>query len=286
MKTKYAMELLCYKCDRVLPAAEFRLRKRKNEKGYWYEYRERPCRECQIQANKLWREQNKKPSIRWIKNCVECSKVFLSCFVTHGKFCGEKCARRHNTKKYIIKRRGTRQLTLLSVCNKCGLHPPTEKYGGGPRCVECHKQQKNERYARGRKNNSLSYRNNRIYNKQWKIDNPISARLSKRKSSKNRKLRKRGIEGMLTELQWDDILAAWGNQCAYCDVALVEPDGYHPHNATQDHVIPTTHPSCTDTPSNIVPACVMCNSHKSTQPLEDFVGEERYKLVQFMTEYQ
>ena len=285
-RTKNAKSLICRICDKEQVVAEFRLKKKlSRDKTKTYTFYERGCRSCRNKQRS--REKNKirgHPPLRWILDCIYCKQTFLTKRrSTHKqKFCSPVCERIHNRKSYSGPRKIGRQLTLLAICNKCGLHPPTEKYGGGPRCIKCHKEAKRERFARHRENDTDWYKNNAAYRKQWKKDNPESTKQSRR----NRRVREKGILGMLTEPQWGDILAAWGNQCAYCDVTLVQQDTYHPQLATRDHVIPITHPDCTDTPSNIVPACVMCNSTKNTQKLADVVGEERYKLVQFMLEYQ
>ena len=111
-------------------------------------------------------------NIQWIKNCVECSAVFLSRFATHSKFCEQKCARRHNTKKYIIKRRETsvgRQLTLLSVCNKCGLHP---KYRKDCYCLPCINRTQTKVRRQHAEAKDAVWKNQRTRAKLWKKNNP------------------------------------------------------------------------------------------------------------------
>ncbi len=55
---------------------------------------------------------------------------------------------------------------------------------------------------------------------------------------------------------------------------------YHPQRATEEHVIPTSHPDCTDTPDNIVPACADCNSSKKNRDLREWLDDdEKYERI-------
>ncbi len=94
------------------------------------------------------------------------------------------------------------------------------------------------------------------------------------------RLRNLGVKAELTLQQWKDILILWDNKCAYCDVELVYSRRYHKHRATEEHVIPTSDPRCTDTPDNIVPACADCNSSKKNRDLREWLdNDERYERV-------
>lgn len=53
----------------------------------------------------------------------------------------------------------------------------------------------------------------------------------------------------------DQIFLAWDYRCAYCDESLGR-------SATLDHVIPKVKGGIT-VRSNLIPACLGCNSHKS-----------------------
>ena len=89
-----------------------------------------------------------------------------------------------------------------------------------------------------------------------------------------------GVKAELTLQQWKDILKLWDNKCAYCDVELVYSRRYVSNRATEEHVIPTSDPRCTDTPDNIVPACADCNSSKKNRDLREWLDDdERYERV-------
>ena len=94
------------------------------------------------------------------------------------------------------------------------------------------------------------------------------------------RLKKLGVKPELTLQQWKEILKLWDNKCAYCDVELVYAKYYVSNRATEEHVIPTSDPRCTDTPSNTVPACADCNSSKKNRDLRDWLDDdERYERV-------
>ncbi len=89
-----------------------------------------------------------------------------------------------------------------------------------------------------------------------------------------------GVKPELTLQQWKDILKLWDNKCAYCDVELVYAKYYVSNRATEEHVIPTSHPDCTDAPDNIVPACADCNSSKKNRDLREWLDDdEKYERV-------
>lgn len=70
-----------------------------------------------------------------------------------------------------------------------------------------------------------------------------------------RRAREKALPATLTAEQWLAILAAYQYRCAYCNDK--------PKRLSQDHVIPISKGGGT-IPSNIVPACISCNSRKST----------------------
>lgn len=70
-----------------------------------------------------------------------------------------------------------------------------------------------------------------------------------------RRARLRHLPATLTLDQWKGIQAAYGYRCAYC--------GRKSSSLTQDHVVPIVKGGGY-TPDNIVPACLSCNSRKSS----------------------
>jgi 5-methylcytosine-specific restriction endonuclease McrA len=67
-----------------------------------------------------------------------------------------------------------------------------------------------------------------------------------------------------THAQWLAIQEAFGWACAYCGIDSVP--------MTMDHVIPIANGGH-DTASNIVPACLSCNSRKNNRSAEEFRAE-------------
>lgn len=61
------------------------------------------------------------------------------------------------------------------------------------------------------------------------------------------------VPSTLTSAQWRTILVAYKHRCAYC--------GTKPKKLTIDHVVPLSRKG-TNTPDNVVPACLPCNLHK------------------------
>lgn len=80
--------------------------------------------------------------------------------------------------------------------------------------------------------------------------------------------RKAGLVGDLTLSQWEAVLAAYGNVCAYCGVKA---------RLALDHVVPLSKGGGT-TMQNVAPACKSCNSKKRDSLLEDF-GKRHHTLA-------
>ena len=86
---------------------------------------------------------------------------------------------------------------------------------------------------------------------RYRATNPAPVRESKLRH----KARKRGsMRTDLSPAQWEEIKAAYGHRCVYC--------GRKMKHLTQDHIIPLSKGG-NHTASNIVPACLSCNQHKS-----------------------
>lgn len=74
------------------------------------------------------------------------------------------------------------------------------------------------------------------------------------------------IESMalFTAREWDEMLQAWGNRCAYC--------GLTAEKLTRDHVV-ALHLGGKHDSLNIVPACQRCNTKKSDKPIGRALAE-------------
>ena len=82
-------------------------------------------------------------------------------------------------------------------------------------------------------------------------------RALRRGIARRRREREAARPSQFTHTDWLKCKIAWGYTCAYC--------GLRAKRLTQDHFIPLIDPECPGTvPWNIIPACVTCNSSKST----------------------
>ena len=113
------------------------------------------------------------------------------------------------------------------------------------------------------------------YQRQWRARNPEHLRQwcarnpdklkeyrERNKEKKllynmNRKVRAKGFTADLTQEQWEIIKNVFKQKCVYC--------GKRTRRLTKDHVIPLSKGGAL-TLTNIVPACLSCNSKKRTGP--------------------
>lgn len=72
-----------------------------------------------------------------------------------------------------------------------------------------------------------------------------------------------------SSLDWDRAIAHFKCSCAYCGRRV-------PYELlTRDHFIATTHPRCPGTVvTNIVPACLRCNTEKSDRDPAEYLAEK------------
>lgn len=101
----------------------------------------------------------------------------------------------------------------------------------------------------------------RKYQSAWAKANPEAARLR----NAARRARKKNAPGSHTKQEWLDRLAEFNYHCAYC--LLPFSDERPP---TQDHMIPLVRGG-THNISNIIPACLSCNSQKRTSTPVEFL---------------
>lgn len=87
-----------------------------------------------------------------------------------------------------------------------------------------------------------------------------SGRLMAALASQRRRARKASVPGVFIADDWIACVAAFDGTCAYCGVRT---------DLTQDHVVPILSGGAND-PSNIVPACLSCNSGKCAKALADW----------------
>lgn len=85
-------------------------------------------------------------------------------------------------------------------------------------------------------------------------------------------------KGDLSENEWEISKGYFNNRCAYCGC-----DG----KLTKDHIIPFSHGGELRI-SNIVPACVKCNSSKKDRPVEEWYKHQSFyseRRMERITEY-
>lgn len=101
-----------------------------------------------------------------------------------------------------------------------------------------------------------SYRRNRearvAYIKKWQSENPQLPKLYRAR----RRARKNAAQGTCTPEQWMARVEFYGWKCFYCNRGLNEK------TLTMDHRIALANGG-SNWPSNLVPACLRCNSSKS-----------------------
>lgn len=117
-------------------------------------------------------------------------------------------------------------------------------------------QNREERRAAGR--TRLDPVKNRAKVKAWREVNPDKKLAAK----KRRRAREAGAPVVdFTAKQWRELLEEFDGRCAYCSNLAT----------TQDHLTPFARGG-SHTASNIVPACLRCNSRKGTRTMLEFLA--------------
>jgi 5-methylcytosine-specific restriction endonuclease McrA len=153
-------------------------------------------------------------------------------------------------------------------------------------CKSCILKRKRDRYnndqkfkIRTLKNNSKSRKKNNNYSEKRKVwdekyskQNFEKIKQTKRKWEKNnrekcrmkvrrRREREKQIKGYCTYDQWINRMKFYGNRCYYCKIET---------KLTMDHRIPISRGGY-GWPSNLVPACLSCNSSKRDKTEKEFL---------------
>ena len=189
---------------------------------------------------------------------------------------------------------------ITKKCTKCGLDLPPScfykdkrvKSGLKSWCKSCDKKipRSPEALARARSGPSIVKKNEymrqrlaymRANNEEYQEDKRRRDRAYRQtdagKLTKLRaKSKRRSIMGehTITAAEWNKTLVLFGHRCAYCGKESV---------LTFDHFIPISKGGDT-TPSNIVPACVSCNSSKQDKLPEDWCTADTYfSIVNLLT---
>jgi hypothetical protein len=137
---------------------------------------------------------------------------------------------------------------------------------------------------------SRQYRNANIERcrentRRWMLANPEKCRENARRRAAVKRASRHRALLPATRTAIDARFAIWGNHCAFCGV-----DAKHPRNAshkrlTVEHVLALTKGGL-DEASNIIPACLTCNSSKQTRPVEEwyrrqpFYTDARWRKIQ------
>jgi 5-methylcytosine-specific restriction endonuclease McrA len=87
-----------------------------------------------------------------------------------------------------------------------------------------------------------------------------------RQAQQRRRARKANAEADFTAADWDVCLRFFAHSCAYCGSA---------GKMAQEHVVPVSRGGGY-VPSNILPACLSCNSRKHAKTLADWFPRQRF----------
>jgi 5-methylcytosine-specific restriction endonuclease McrA len=211
------------------------------------------------------------------KVCVQCGeeKKASEFIVPHGKrrdklgVCRD--CRNLNQRQRDAERRGFIGVAE-KLCRECGETKRAFEFNLNPRsndglksiCKVCEREYFKPVNRRHRQKPEV--REKRLaYTREWRKSHPEDVRESRRKWCKGhpgyshvRKARVR--EGDLTQEEWEHVVSLFDSRCAYCGEKLQKPH--------IDHVIPLSRGGL-HTMSNVVPACVSCNSRKHAQTPEE-----------------
>lgn len=249
-KTKHMKAIRCNCCQRNLPASCFKLRKRGEQ--IW---REQPCKQCRSYVyppTEAYKERQRKKRMEryWEKKRAEQAKL--------------------NSKRPPPKRSKPPALRknegLLIECSTCKAYLPRSEFYRPHKdyiCKECHKVEKNARWAKRREEDPEWHAEQLAQLKAWKRAHPEEVRL-KRRIHKNRRLARRLENGThdFTEADWYKLLEIYDCRCFYC--------GQRGGDKTRDHIVPLAKGG-EHTMENIVPCCADCNSKKRQLDLKEFI---------------
>jgi 5-methylcytosine-specific restriction endonuclease McrA len=105
----------------------------------------------------------------------------------------------------------------------------------------------------------------RTYGPEWRAANPEKAKAKVRRAELRRKARHANAPGTVTEDQLQARIDFYGRRCYLCGC---DWDALDPFDRVIDHVIPLSRGG-TGWPSNLRPACRLCNARKWANPLAD-----------------
>lgn len=186
------------------------------------------------------------------KECTQCHEV--------------KPLTEYYTKKRVTKKRGT-IIEHIAECKACAIKRSAKWIKNNPEKFEVHWRNYNasDRAKQNNRNSRMANREReREYHREWRQKNPEQARLH----VENRKRRLSQLQNDFTFDQWMECLDYFEHSCAYCGV---ESD-----KLQQDHFVPVCKDGGT-TLTNIVPACVSCNSSKHAHDFQEWY--RRYEFA-------
>jgi len=222
---------------------------RRNDRGYEYRVLH-SCKHCKMYLDLydyggLERRRRKAKEKYWENKRKEQA--------TLNRMRAERRPKRSNqTYTYLFK-------SECLLCSKCGSLGP--KYKDSSWCKECDKEYAKKRREARRLNDPEAHEASLARLKEYYETNP-----------KIKTNRERRDSDTLRESEWQLILYAFGNKCAYCDA---EGD------LQKDHVIPYSRGG-TLSADNVVPACPKCNGHegKLDQDMREWLNDEqRYEAI-------
>ena len=212
------------------------------------------CRSCNNKNRKAKYPQYKEKLVKWKQDHrEEHSERKKKDYYKHRE------SRRSHAKQYYDENKETIRLARKIT---------REKYKEKNR--EKKNQDSRERYQKVKEHH-------RVICQRWKQENKELCNLQQQ----IRRSKKRELPSTLTIEQWEVVKQHFGNRCAYCGRKLP---------LAQEHFIPASHGG-EHTHNNIVPACVSCNSSKTTKsffewyPRYKYYSKKREKAILEFLEY-
>jgi len=114
--------------------------------------------------------------------------------------------------------------------------------------------QREQARAKGRARRAANLERARAATRAWRARNPAARTVARHLR------RSRLVGGRFTAAEWRELLVAWHGLCAYCSVG---------GKMTVDHRVPLSRGGTNDI-SNVLPACMACNTAKHTKTESEF----------------
>ena len=219
--------------------------------------------------------------------CIECYKILKDCFRENHRVERNKTSRAWRQR--IISQE--KETPLYKKCSRCNVLKQAEAFylekysltGLRNNCKQCDSEKQKARLMKAKKparHLPLEVQTQRRLDAKRRYKRTPKGKAAKaRYAHKRRALLMSGVHAPYTQAELHERFALFGDACAYCGSAK---------NLTLDHVVPLTK-NGTDGMTNIVPACLSCNSGKSNKDASEwyqaqlFYSNYRWQLILTVT---